>query len=211
VASGEWGRRLVSRGVPQLKLDLKLVRRSDLLVHPKARAAYEYYRDFLQPKRCSNAHPSMAVDRVSPIVEVVSAPDHYLLVADFPKLRIFDDKEKRECGIYRLDGANHGQIEDRAWRSVMQYEPFSPAPSGIVCAKIQRLIEYFPERLISECLPPDPKTGEAPRITRSALARALNVSLSTLNNELPRIRTGGVSDVTIQQIFFNNQEGSTHG
>lgn len=180
-------------------------------MHPKARPAYEYYRDFLQPTLCDLASRNRAADPVIPIVEVVPAPDHYLLVADFPKLQLFDEEENRECALYRLDEGNQHRIGDRAWRSVMQYESFSPAPPDIVCAKILRLIGHFPAQLISECLPVDPKTGEAPRMTWSAFARALNVPLSTLNNELPRIRMGGVFDVTIQQIFFNNQEGSTHG
>lgn len=201
----------MARGVSQLKLDLKPLCRSDLRVHSGAQAAYEYYRDFLKPTPRNDGHQEIPASPVIPIIEVVPSNARYLVVAGFPKFRLFGYGRKQECALYVLDQLNGKQITRRAWRSVMQYESFSPAPADIVCAKILRLINHFPAALVSECLPRDPKTGTPPGLNCSALARALGVSLSTLNNELPRIRNGGVADISIDQIISDNQEGTDSG
>jgi len=200
----------VARGIENLVLELRRLQRTDVLVHPEAQPAFAYYRDFLQPKPVDRTRPNLAKNSLTPIIEVVGSPGSYLIIYDFAQLRLLDTA-KQEFAVRVHEKLSRHQIRHCAWRSVMRYEPFSPAPPDIVCAKILRLIEHFPAQLISECLPPDPKTGLPPRLNWSALSRAMGVPLSTLNNELPRIRRGGVADVTIEQVFFNNQEGPAHG
>ena len=191
-------------------LELRRLRRADILVHPEAQRAFEYYRDFLQPKPVDRAGPSLAEDSLTPIIEVVGSPGSYLIIYDFAQLRLLA-AEKQEFAVRVHERPSRHEIRHCAWRSVMCYEPFSPAPPEIVCAKILRLIECFPSDLVPECLPRDPKTDLPPRLNWSALSRALGVPLSTLNNVLPSIRNGGVPDITIEQIFLSQKENPANG
>ena len=200
----------MAHGVENLVLELRRLQGTNVVVHPEAQPAFEYYRDFLRPLPADWAKPNAAEDRLTPIIEVVGSPGSYLLIRDFAQLQLLDIA-KREFAVRVHEKLSRREIQHCAWRSVMRYEPFSPAPPEIVCAKILRLIECFPPDLVPECLPPDPKTGEAPRPNWSALSRALGVPLSTLNNVLPDIRNGGFPDVTAKQIFFSQQESPASG
>jgi len=200
----------VARGVENLVLELRRLRRMDVLVHPEAQPAFEYYRDFLRPQLADRVGPDSAEDPLTPIIDVVGSPNRYLLIRDFAQLQLLDIA-KREFAVRVHEKLSRPTIQHCAWQSVMLYEPFSPAPPDIVCAKILQLIKHFPADLVPVCLPLDPKTGEPPRSNWSALSRALGVPLSTLNNVLPHIRNGGVPDVTAEQIFLNQQESPANG
>ena len=200
----------MARGIGNLVLELRRLRRSDVLVHPDAQPAFEYYRDFLQPKPAVRPRRNLAKDSLTPIIEVVGSPGSYLIIHDFAQLRLLA-AEKREFAVRVHERPSRHEIRHCAWRSVMRYEPFSPASPEIVCAKILRLIECFPSDLVPECLPLDPNTGLPPRLNWSALSRAIGVPLSTLNNVLPGIRNGGVPDITVEQIFLNQKENPANG
>ena len=57
----------MARGVENLMLELRRLRHADVLVHPEAQPAFDYYRDFLRPRPADRAGASWAEGPLTPM------------------------------------------------------------------------------------------------------------------------------------------------
>ena len=198
----------MARGIKQTNLDQRPLYRRNLQVHPSARAAYRYYRRFQMPSPQRSQDTQSTALPFPPIIVAQQASGRFWLVCDFPVLHLLGNTKKTTCCIRPAEDLNRKQIERLAWRSVMAYERIQECRPKVLAAKFLYLQALFPEDLIPEFFPADPKSGQSPRLKLSDFARACDVSTSTLNNFLPQIRAGGVADVNLGDVFANDQGAS---
>lgn len=194
------------RGVEQTRLDHRRLYRRDLPVHAAAHAAYRYYRRFQMPSPRQESESLVAQLPFPPIVVAQSKDGRYCLVCDFPVLERFSDTETTECCVRPANELSRRQIEDLAWRSVMDHERIQECHPQVLAAKFLYLQQHFPAALIADYFPVDPRTGRPPRLKLADFSRACSAPVSTLNNFLPRLRAGGIADIDVNDIFTNTKE-----
>jgi len=194
------------RGVEQTVLDHRRLYRRNLPVHTAARAAFRYYRRFQMPSPRQESEGLVAQPPFPPIVVTQLVDGRYHLVCDFPVLECFSDPEKTECCIRPADGLNRQQIEELAWRSVMDHERIQECRPQVLAAKFLYVQQHFPAALIADYFPVDPRTGRPPRLKLADFSRACDAPVSTLNNFLPRLRAGGIADIDVNDIFARTKE-----
>lgn len=194
------------RGVEQTRLDHRFLHRRDLVVHALARPAYEFHRRFQMPSPRRELEGPASPLPISPTVFASRIDDRYHLVREFPTLHLFGDDQTTECCIWPTDELRDKEITQLAWRSVLEHERLQSGHPELLAAKILFLIDALPPSLIPEFLPQDPKYGRPPKLELSSLSRACGVSVSTLNNFLPRLRDGGIADLSIEQVFHPSRE-----
>lgn len=182
----------MARGYPTIRIPEVPLSREDIVVHPAAEGAFEYFQRFV-----SNRHVMPAVSlKCPPILEICLVNDRRMLIGGFEQLAFIPEAEKVPCLIIDRDLASHRDIEDHAWRQVLSHEPLRRVDCRAIAARFLTLQDKFPPRLVTSLLADDPDSESGTQLNNESLCRAYKVPSDSIRHHIKHIRRGGVATHT---------------
>lgn len=169
--------------VPEIPLS-----RDDIVVHPAARKAFEFFRQYV-----GNPHPSAGLPQLcAPILEFSGKGAKRQLIGGFQHLVLIPKEDKLTCLVVERDVSNHESIEAYAWQQVLLSEPLRRIDNRAIAAMFHALEQGCPEHVVQRLYPPDPDSPQGLQLITESLCRALRLSSNSIRPLMPSVRGGGI-------------------